>query len=180
VFEKLRAKVAELVGAAPPSLFLYMDDFTAMRRDILEREAEIREWVAQHRPKAYICRELRCKPATLDGYLKKMGLDYRGNMGGRGKTAPNRKPASAFLFEGSTIRSFRLKLLLLREKIKAPQCERCGGSEWMGELMPLELHHVNGNPFDNRLENLLILCPNCHAQTDNHAGKGARRAGNTS
>ena len=55
-----------------------------MRRDILEREAEIRGWVAQRRPKAFMCRELRCKPLTLDSYLKKFGLDYHGNMGAKG------------------------------------------------------------------------------------------------
>jgi hypothetical protein len=146
-----------------------------MRRNILEREAQIREWVAQQRPKAFICRELRCKSLTLDSYLKKFGLNYQGNKGGKGKTSPNRKGASQFLYNGSIIKSFRLKLMLLRDKLKAPLCERCHGSEWLGEPMPLELHHINGNPFDNRLENLQVLCPNCHALTDNHAGKGSQR-----
>lgn len=147
-----------------------------MRIDILEREAEIREWVAQRRPKAFMCRELRCKPLTLDSYLKKLGLDYRGNKGGRGKISPKRKSASEFLYDGSIIKSFRLKLMLLRDELKAPLCERCKRSKWLGEPMPLELHHINGNPFDNRIENLQVLCPNCHALTDNHAGRGSRRA----
>ena len=42
----------------------------------------------------------------------------------------------------------------------------------------MELHHINGNGRDNRLENLMILCPNCHAQTENFAGKGMRRRSN--
>ncbi|MFL6282361.1 MAG: HNH endonuclease [Pyrinomonadaceae bacterium] len=146
-----------------------------MRRDILEREAQIREWVAQHRPKAFMCRELHCKPLTLDGYLKKFGLNYQGNKGGKGKTSPYRKSASQFLYNGSIIKSLRLKQMLLREGLKAPLCERCQGGEWLGEPMPLELHHVNGNPFDNRIENLQVLCPNCHALTDNHAGRGVHR-----
>jgi hypothetical protein len=152
-----------------------MGAVTAMRRDILEREAQIREWVAEHRPKAFMCRELRCKPLTLDGYLKKFGLNYQGNRGGRGKTSPSRKSASQFLHDGSIIKSSRLKQMLLRDELKAPVCERCQGGEWLGEPMPLELHHINGNPFDNRLENLQVLCPNCHTLTDNHAGKGVRR-----
>ena len=146
-----------------------------MRKDILEREAEIRAWVAQQRPKAFMCRELRCKPLTLDSYLKKFGLSYRGNQGGKGKTAPNRKHATQFLHVGSTIKSHRLKLMLLRDQLKKYFCEQCHGIEWMGRPMPLELHHINGNPFDNRLENLQMLCPNCHALTDNHAGKGIHR-----
>ena len=151
-----------------------------MRRDILERRAEIVGWIAERRPKAFMCRELRCKPATLEGYLKRMGLEYKGNMGGRGKIAPNRKHASEHLYEGSTIKSYRLKLALLRDGLKAPRCEECQGSEWLGKPMPLELHHINGNPFDNRIENLQMLCPNCHALTDNHAGRGIHRAVRTS
>ena len=143
----------------------------------MEREAEVREWVTQHRSKAFMCRELRCKPVTLDGYLKKFGLSYEGNKGSKGKTAPNRRRATEFLFDGSTVKSFRLKLLLFRNGLKAPLCERCLGAEWMGEPMPLELHHVNGNPFDNRIENLQVLCPNCHALTANHAGRGIHRMG---
>jgi hypothetical protein len=147
-----------------------VDAFTAMRRDILEREAQIREWVAQHRPKAFICRELRCKPLTLDGYLKKFGLTYQGNMGGKGyKQSSNRKAAHEYLGKDSFISSHKLKLKLLRDGLKERCCERCGKVEWMGEPIPVELHHVNGDRFDNRLSNLQLLCPNCHALTDNHA-----------
>lgn len=146
-----------------------------MRRDILERRAEIIGWIAEHRPKAFICRELRCKAETLEGHLKRMGLEYKGDRGGHGKSAPNRKPAVEHLYEGSTIKSHRLKLALLRDGLKTARCEGCQGSEWVGKPMPLELHHINGNPFDNRIENLQMLCPNCHALTDNHAGRGIRR-----
>lgn len=45
------------------------------------------------------------------------------------------------------------------------ECEECGISEWNGEHLTLELEHVNGNRRDNRLENLKLLCPNCHSQT---------------
>jgi hypothetical protein len=147
-----------------------------MRNDILEREAEIRTWVGQHRPKAFMCRELRCKPLTLDSYLKKFGLNYRGNMGAKGyKESPHRKSAHEYLKKGSLISSHKLKLRLLRDKLKEHCCERCGRSRWLGEPIPIELHHVNGNRFDNRLKNLQLLCPNCHALTDNHAGKGMHR-----
>ena len=149
-----------------------------MRRDILEREAEIREWVAQRRPKAFMCRELRCKPLTLDSYLKKFGLDYRGNMGAKGyKRVSNRKNANDYLRKGSLIGSHKLKLKLLRDGLKELRCERGGQVEWLGEPIPIELHHVNGNRFDNRFDNLQLLCPNCHALTDNHAGRGSRRVG---
>ena len=43
----------------------------------------------------------------------------------------------------------------------------------MGEPIPLDLHHINGNHFDDRLENLIIVCPNCHRLTDTHGNKNA-------
>ena len=47
----------------------------------------------------------------------------------------------------------------------------CGSTHWCNYLIPLELHHINGIKTDNRLENLQMLCPNCHALTDNYRGK---------
>ncbi|MGB8509713.1 MAG: hypothetical protein WCD76_15110 [Pyrinomonadaceae bacterium] len=147
-----------------------------MRKDILERQTEIERWIAKRRPKAFICRELQCKPLTLEGYLSKMGLSYEGNMGAKGyKPCPSRKNAREYLHQGSFISSHKLKLKLLEDGLKQRCCERCGLKEWLGEPIPIELHHQNGDRFDNRLPNLLLLCPNCHALTDNHAGKGANR-----
>ena len=69
------------------------------------------------------------------------------------------------------IHSYRLKEKLIRDGIKKDCCEICGCSVWQGIKLPLELHHKNCNHNDNTLENLQILCPNCHAQTDNYCGK---------
>ena len=51
------------------------------------------------------------------------------------------------------------------------KCEICGISEWNGKPISLQLHHVDGNRKNNLLSNIQILCPNCHSQTDNYAGK---------
>lgn len=145
-----------------------------MRRDILERRSCIEKWIAERRPKTFICRELDCKPATLDSYLLKMQIEYAGNMGGKGqKHCPTRKKAQDFLKKGSLITSHKLRLKLLEDRVKERCCERCSNTEWLGKPIPIELHHINGDRFDNRLENLQLLCPNCHALTDNHAGRGS-------
>lgn len=70
-----------------------------------------------------------------------------------------------------------LKLRLLRAGLKRDECELCGITEWRGVPLSLQLHHVNGNGSDNRLENLQLLCPNCHSQTANWGRRNARRKG---
>lgn len=75
------------------------------------------------------------------------------------------------LQENVSYSSDMLKKRLIAEGIKQQNCECCGLSEWMGKPLPLELHHINGNHYDNRLNNLQILCPNCHSITGNYRGK---------
>lgn len=79
------------------------------------------------------------------------------------------------LTENSYYNTFKLKNRLFKEGLKEKRCECCKRTEWMGKEIPLELHHKNGVNNDNRIENLEILCPNCHALTDNYRGlnKGA-------
>ena len=84
------------------------------------------------------------------------------------------KPIADILIIDSTYQSHKLKRRLLKEGIKQALCEQCGLSEWRGRPIPLELHHINGNNTDNRLENLMLLCPNCHALTDSYRGKNKK------
>ena len=69
-----------------------------------------------------------------------------------------------------------LKRRLIRAGLLENRCERCGIDEWRGEPLSMALHHVNGDGQDNRLENLQMLCPNCHSQTENFAGRKRRAA----
>lgn len=88
------------------------------------------------------------------------------------KTKGNKQyvKAEEYLKEGTHVKTFRLKEKLFKEHLKEQKCEICGITEWQNKPIVLQLHHINGNPTDNRLENLQILCPNCHSQTDNFCG----------
>lgn len=68
---------------------------------------------------------------------------------------------------------------LVREGIKELKCEDCGLTEWMGRPIPLQLDHVNGNNRDNRLDNLRVLCNNCHGLTETWCGKNKVRKTST-
>lgn len=143
-----------------------------MRTDILEKEKEIRNWVIERQSKAFICKQLKCKPLTLENWLTKMGISYRGNQGGKGIKKNNKRLTALDYSKTRNPQTYRLKLKLIEDRIKEKKCEACGEKKWMGEEIPLELHHKDGCNFNNSFDNLQILCPNCHAQTDNHAGKG--------
>jgi HNH endonuclease len=81
-------------------------------------------------------------------------------------------PLEELLIKGPRGRR-NLKLRLIAAGLKENRCEECGISEWRDRPLSLELHHRNGEKHDNRLENLALLCPNCHSQTDSWGGKNA-------
>ena len=137
---------------------------------------------------AGVCRELGIRPIggnykTLHYYIKEYNLDtshFTGqgwNAGTRYRNIHPKCPIEDILSGKVEYRNtLNLKNRLLKENIKEHKCENCGNSEWLGNKIPLELHHINGNNTDNRLENLQLLCPNCHALTDNYRGNNTRSA----
>jgi hypothetical protein len=70
--------------------------------------------------------------------------------------------------------TFKLKNRLIKEGIKENVCEICGISEWNGKPLNMELHHIDGDRTNHKLENLQIVCPNCHAQTDTFRAKNIK------
>ena len=68
-----------------------------------------------------------------------------------------------------------LRIKLVKAGIKEDKCEKCGNTEWMGEPIPLSLDHINGDNKDNRIENLRVLCLNCHGQTETWCGRNKIR-----
>lgn len=80
-----------------------------------------------------------------------------------------------FLNNVHFITSSRLKKKLFAHNLKEEICESCKHTEWMGRKISLELHHIDGNPKNNNLSNLMILCPNCHALTEHYRGSNQKR-----
>ena len=93
----------------------------------------------------------------------------------RGKTHNfNTIPLGEILVKDYEYSSNKLRKRLISEGIKEHKCECCGLNEWLGEPIPLELDHIDGDHYNNILENLKILCPNCHAKTPTYRGKNKK------
>lgn len=128
---------------------------------------------------ADVCRALEVSPrggnyVRVKKLIKDLDISHfnRGawNKGRKIKSASYQEaPIQQILIENSPhTNSGKLRVRLIKEGLKENKCEVCGCAE------SLELHHINGNHQDNRLENLQILCANCHRKTDNFRGKGIR------
>ena len=147
-----------------------------MRTDILERKEDILKWINENQSKAFISKQLECKQETLNNYLIKMGIDYAGNQSGKGMTKiKNKLSFQEYLDTSKDIQSNKVRIKLLEEGIKPHKCESCGLEKWMGQPIPLELHHIDGDKTHNELSNYQLLCPNCHALTDSYRGKNSRK-----
>lgn len=71
---------------------------------------------------------------------------------------------------------YHFKKKLIAAGLKTNDCEVCGIHEiWNNEKLVMQLDHINGISNDNRLENLRMVCPNCHSQTKNFSGRNSRK-----
>ena len=128
---------------------------------------------------ADFCRYVGWKPRgdnyrIFHKYVYEYDLDISHFIGYKSNTKKNN--SEEYLIQNSyKITSNRLLKKLLEEGKKEYKCECCGLSEWNGKSISLELHHINGEHYDNRIENIQVLCPNCHAQTENYRGKQGKK-----
>jgi 5-methylcytosine-specific restriction endonuclease McrA len=93
------------------------------------------------------------------------------NIFGHEKFGNSGESIDEYFSENSCHSTSNTRQRLLNNKLKEYKCEKCGLTKWNNSEITLQLHHINGNCYDNRLENLQLLCPNCHSQTENYCGK---------
>lgn len=135
-----------------------------IKKDYIENFFSIRDIAKKYniKSKEYLCNKLL--KGHVRNYSEASKIAHRLN----GKE----RPLEEILVEHSTYdNTVYLRMKLFCSGLKEQKCECCGLTEWYGKPIPLQLHHINGVHDDNRLENLQILCPNCHSLTENYAGK---------
>lgn len=113
---------------------------------------------------------------TARELIEKYGFDVS-HFTGRHNTknlGKYRTPTEKYLNNEQAITSWKLKNRLVKEGYLEEKCCCCGLTEWLGQPIPLELHHKDGNKNNNSLENLELRCPNCHYFTDTYKSKNRK------
>jgi hypothetical protein len=136
------------------------------RIDILKRKNDIIKWINESKTKQEICENLNCKFGTLNKYLTLLDLQIKTKFSNKIKDITTYFKKDIYIANTNNF-----KYRLIKEGYKKHQCECCQGTTWLGGLIPIELHHVDGNRSNNLLNNLQILCSNCHTFTDNYKSK---------
>ncbi len=157
----------------------------AGRRDRIEIEDYLlRNLLPQVTTRAELARRLGLDPTNgsvqrrLRERIAELSLPtahLRGRGWASGRSRPSRRrPIEELLVADSPHRGSAFRGRLVEEGILDPRCALCGLERWRGRPAPLQLDHVNGDPGDNRRENLRLRCPNCHAQTPTYCGRNIR------
>ena len=114
-------------------------------------------------------------------YIRELDLDIS-HFKGRGWCAGLKGigkpliPLEKILVKESYFQSFKLKRRLFSAGLKPQYCEMCHWAEQsLDGRVPLELDHINGDRHDNRIENLCVLCPNCHSLQPTHRGRNRKK-----
>ncbi|MBA3873826.1 MAG: HNH endonuclease [Anaerolineae bacterium] len=148
-------------------------------------EEDLKQAIATSLSMADVLRKLNIRVAggnydMLQRRIEELNLDtshFTGSAWLRGRENPfvRQRALEEILVENSTyVSSNNLRKRLIAEGIFEHRCVSCGLDTWLDNKIPLEIDHINGDRRDNRLENLRLLCPNCHALTSTYRGKNKK------
>jgi hypothetical protein len=142
---------------------------------------ELKEAVKQSKSIANVLRLLNVRPVggnykTVKSLISKYNIDISHFTGQGWNVGLKFKPFKKFKDEEIFVENSSYKSTVrLKERYKnlksIDYCEICGIKEWNNKPLSFEIHHINGINTDNRIENLQLLCPNCHSQTESFRGK---------
>jgi hypothetical protein len=117
--------------------------------------------------------------SLIKSHIRRLRLDtnhFTGQGWSRGWELPSRgTPLAELLVAGIHLNTGHIKKRLIKDRLIEERCARCGISDWLGQKLSLHLDHKNGARTDFRMENLWLLCPNCHSQTPTYCGRNASK-----
>lgn len=147
-----------------------------MRKKIKVTDDEIVKVALESHSATSAAAKLGIKYETFRVHAKRLNV-FNTNQSGKGTSKPKtdglgKIPLSEIL-EGKhpQYQSNKLRKRLIDEGVKNNCCEVCNVSEWLGKPLSLEVDHIDGDRYNHRLNNLRIVCPNCHSQTETYRGR---------
>lgn len=157
-----------------------------MERKRTWTEKQLENAVANSRSYRQVLSQLGLREAggnyeQIKKYIKEFNIDsshFKGRGWCKGLQLPGipRIPLEDILKKNTDFQSFKLKKRLFSAKLKQKKCEECGWAKTTPDgYLPLELDHINGDHRDNRIENLRVLCPNCHSLKPTHRGRNRKK-----